>query len=520
MELENKLEDIVNNNSHLLNDSSIIELVYSYDYISDYDKVEIINNLTELFATISQSNDIIKNSRILIPKIDRVYNSNYYDIGNMQILNEVDYEYINAIRQENQNQINYYYDPITQVNVMSIMMSPISSNPDFIIEFVLDTEEIKDYLESYLDEGESYILSFSNGYTISNIKNIAEQNYILTQNLDTDIYTNDYSTYISKSFKSEVFNFSFLGVLSTQSLNFFINMLNYITIAIVLLCGIAIVAYTYGISKHIRRPLQKLSAAFEHINDQKYYIQLENAENPDFEFIYNKFNKMASNLNQLITKDYHNKILIQKSELKQLQAQINPHFLYNSFFILQRMIVSDVDKEARDMANKLAKYFNYITRNSKDSVPLKFEYEHAKIYSDIQSIRFEGRIEFFIEELPKEFENTIVPRQILQPILENVFNHGLKNKESDGVLRMSFEKFEKTFNIVIEDNGEDLDEFELEKIQEKLRLSQDHSEVMEMSGMLNINKRLVLFSNEKIIMELTRSELGGLKTSLRGFEYV
>lgn len=73
-------------------------------------------------------------------------------------------------------------------------------------------------------------------------------------------------------------------------------------------------------------------------------------------------------------------MLLQKAELKQLQAQINPHFLYNSFFMLQRMIKMDLSEESQKMASALGKYFRYLTRNSMDAVTLETEYEHAKTY--------------------------------------------------------------------------------------------------------------------------------------------
>ena len=121
--------------------------------------------------------------------------------------------------------------------------------------------------------------------------------------------------------------------------------------------------------------------------------------------------------------------MIQRAELKQLQSQINPHFLFNSYFLLHRLIKSRNFERAVEISKNMGTYFQFITRNASDTVSLLREYEHAEIYADIQSLRFEGRIAVEVEPLPLCCQSIMVPRLIIQPSIENAFAHRLENKQ-------------------------------------------------------------------------------------------
>ena len=84
-------------------------------------------------------------------------------------------------------------------------------------------------------------------------------------------------------------------------------------------------------------------------------------------------------------------------------------------------------------------YFQYITRNASSKALLEEEVQHARIYADFQAHRFRNRISMHFEELPEGLRGLTVPRMILQPVIENVFEHGLKNKVRDGLLKIYFQ---------------------------------------------------------------------------------
>jgi two-component system sensor histidine kinase YesM len=199
-----------------------------------------------------------------------------------------------------------------------------------------------------------------------------------------------------------------------------------------------IIIFSLYTNSFIHKPLRRLLNAFDKIENGDFNIEIKHNHDDEFTYIYKRFNHMTGKLGTLIDQVYKQKILVQKAELKQLQSQINPHFLYNSFFILSRRVKHGDLDNAILFCEQLGNYFRFITRSAEGHVPLSKEVEHARIYAEIQASRFSNRISVEFEELPEGFGNIIVPRLILQPIIENAFEHGLEDKEIDGKLYVRF----------------------------------------------------------------------------------
>ena len=172
-------------------------------------------------------------------------------------------------------------------------------------------------------------------------------------------------------------------------------------------------------------------------------------------------------------------------------------------------------EEAHVLAKDLGYYFRYITRNNADEVPLKDEYEHAKNYTAIQSMRFYGKMEVLMDELPSPFHELMVPRLILQPLIENAFVYGIEPKIRDGLLKISFHLETDMVIVTIEDNGEELSDETLTSLQQSLQQITADSFTGEMTGLLNICKRLQLYFDQTDVMQISRSPIGGLQISIK-----
>ena len=224
---------------------------------------------------------------------------------------------------------------------------------------------------------------------------------------------------------------------------------------------------------------------------------------------------MSANLEVLINEVYNQKMLTQKANLKQLHAQINPHFLYNSYFLLHRLIKKEDYEKAVSFSKEMGTYFKYITRNNADIVNLGDENEHAMNYVKIQAMRFEGRIKVEYEELPQDLRNISVPRLIIQPILENAFQYGLENKAENGLLRIHFETIPQGAAIFIEDNGEELTDADIEKMRDQISEQGYDTEALEVTGIVNISRRIRIFCGNEGGLYVSRSSLGGLCVEVR-----
>lgn len=272
-----------------------------------------------------------------------------------------------------------------------------------------------------------------------------------------------------------------------------------------------IIIYSLYMYQFIHKPLSNLARSFQQVENGNLNIHIVHQHDDEFRYIYRRFNAMVEKLNTLIDQVYKQQILAQKSELKQLQSQINPHFLYNSFFILNTMARIGDNETLERFTEQLGEYFQFITRNAADEVSLSREVNHARVYTEIQTMRFSNRIRVEFDDLPEEYSNRMVPRLILQPIIENAFEHGLESKSENCLLAVKFLKTQEVFQILVEDNGDKIDDDGLAKIQNKLT---ENDNDLEITGMMNIHQRIQLKYGKKSGLHIDRSEMGGLKVTV------
>ncbi|MDI4648408.1 sensor histidine kinase [Cohnella hashimotonis] len=279
-----------------------------------------------------------------------------------------------------------------------------------------------------------------------------------------------------------------------------------------LIALVLVVVFSYWIHQLIHKPIKRLVVSFRKVEKGDLGVRVYHRNQDEFHYLYNQFNHMLGRIETLIGEVYEQQIRSQRSELKQLQSQINPHFFYNSFFILQGLVQMREHELADKMFRHLGSYFQFITRNGAETVTLEQEMKHASSYVEIQKFRFSGTIEVEQEELPAEWAQTQVPRLIVQPLIENAYLHGLENKTGDGRLRIGFrEEPDGRLRIEIEDNGEELDELRLERLRESISAA---DRAIETTGLLNIHRRLQLKFGPDCGLSLSRSALGGLKAEL------
>lgn len=281
-----------------------------------------------------------------------------------------------------------------------------------------------------------------------------------------------------------------------------------LVLLLIIVMSVVFVLYTRRV---IHDPLNILVQAFGKLKEGNFKEHIYHNNQDEFTYLYQSFNDMEDRLSQLINEVYVQKNLAQYAQMKQLQAQINPHFLYNSFFLLRRRIKRQDYEGAEEIASHMGDYFKYLTRDGSDFISLKQEIEHAKSYAAIQQARFAGRVRVEFEQLPPEAENIIVPRLIVQPLLENAFGHGLEDKVSDGILRVGFQREENLFFICVEDNGEGIGDEVIADMRESL----EEANPDEITGMINIHRRLNTCFHGNGGLWIARSSLNGVAITIR-----
>ena len=511
-QFNNSLDGILETSHYFFEQSNVLKLSNRPEQLTAIEQTLAVNSLREQLSSIPSANTLIDYLRIYIEKMERVYNSTGYPYGSFQDITSEEYQTVSDMAQN--GIIRYQNEKYISILIPS---SPFSKS-NAVIELLLSVKIIKSQFNNIaLDKNDYFILSSNNNeFFIHNIPFSNDIHTIRAMDKEapfTDMITINGTSYILFAENIPLLKSTFYRLVSTDML---LAPLQFITLyisAFFLLIFIGLILFFLIARRMIHTPMSELVAGLAEIEKGNYKVQISYNVKNEFSYLYHGFNLMATSLDLAIATDYQTKLLLQQAGLKQLQAQINPHFLYNSFFMLQRIIQGGLEEEAIAVTGMLGKYFQYITKNSNDLVSLKEEYEHARIYSQIQELRFEGRISVSFDDIPGFYSELMVPKLILQPIIENSFTHAFNNMIENGILVIQFISSENMLKILIDDNGNSLTDQKLGTLIELTEKAKS-GDNKEMHGILNICRRLSIFTGYPGCFTLQRSNLGGLSVCL------
>ncbi|MFC5407198.1 sensor histidine kinase [Cohnella soli] len=274
---------------------------------------------------------------------------------------------------------------------------------------------------------------------------------------------------------------------------------------------IVVLIVSYSLLRFIHRPLLKLVRAFKKVELGQFEIHLQHRNKDEFDYLYRQFNQMVGKLKVLVQEVYEQTIRSQKAELKQLQSQINPHFLYNSLYILYQMAQDEDVEGVSRLSMYLGDYFKFITQNKSDFVPLSNEIHHAGVYCSIQQMRIGKRITFHFE-VSGSVDRWEVPRLIIQPFLENAIVHGHEDTMKGGLVHFRVICEPKSLTIEIEDNGKGVTPDQMKEWEERRRMVEaveDHHAIW------NVHRRLQLRYGAKSGVVLKPNAFGGVTVTIR-----
>lgn len=500
--LEKEIERMKMLQFDCLNDESLNKLAYQSEVMSIYDFVQNINLLRQRLSTIRNSSDYISNVSAHIATIGRTVSSE----KGMDGLIEDEYLHVRAPSGQKGARIVLYQGEFYLSTVQDNAIS--SQHPPMIIQIRLNRESFLRAVRQFdtYPGSEAALFSLSEGQPMIAQTN---KNLPLFPPADLSMVRFEGSDYYTIRAHSAMLNMGLIRYLPAEvmqgPLRNFYPWLWIFTVTSLLL----IVLYSYLTHRVIHRPLARLVQAFRKVEQGDLSVRLSLKRNDEFGYLYRQFNEMAVNLDTLIQQVYQQKLLMQRAELKQLQSQINPHFLYNSFFIINTMARLG-DDNLIVFSKLLSEYYQFITRNTSDQVTLSEEIRHAFIYTEIQKIRFSRRLSIEFPPCPEEFGSMLVPRLILQPIIENAFNHGVERMADGGLIHISYEVSGQLLQILVEDSGDIRDE-EIESLMKRVL---DAGAETEVTGLINIHRRLRLVFGGQSGLAFSRSPLGGLMVRL------
>ena len=480
------------------------------------DYYQSVSDIQDILRITSYSNSILSRMVLYYPML-HVFVSSDTDAG----YGNVDLESLNKrIDQLDRNaSLLMWSDDHPYVGWYSY--SKMNNNtPIYYLEAFLDLDQIKEMLSAYSQYSQNNACLYLH----------SSQTLLLSENFSSDCDTaflhdvqpypsgevfvlkDQTRNYIAVGCYSALLDCTFLQFIPYQILNAIPHQFYFFILMLALCTLVVAMIYIITTKRIVHRPISILIEAFSKVASGHFDTQVDgNMKSQEYNLLADHFNRMVIQLKSLITENYEMTISLQREELKQLQMQIEPHFLYNSYYQLSHLLQrSDAEsrKTAIRMSNYMGRYFQYITQSTKNVISLAEEFNHAATYLSIQKIRFDDYLIFDVAPLPPYGAEVIVPRLILQPLLENAFKYGMRTK--DDVFRISVRLRDDADTLVVsvEDNGI-VRQDTIDNLNNTLA-----SQVQTDHALANINKRLRLFFGEGYGLHAERSDLGGLSIEI------
>ena len=263
-----------------------------------------------------------------------------------------------------------------------------------------------------------------------------------------------------------------------------------ITVITAGLVFLAALAAGWVLSRLLSRPLQQLETAMEQFEQDADHFAFQAVRGTrEVQNLSDSFGHMVGRIQQLMTTVREEEIVLRKTELKALQAQINPHFLYNSLDLINCTAIANNVPQISRMVNALAKFYRLSLSRGREVIPLADELKHARLYVEIQNMRFENRVhtEWNVEP---GVEQCPIIKIVLQPIIENAIIHGIFEKpDKTGNLRIAAFRQADDLIITVEDDGVGMDD---ETRLANFAASASSANTKGGYGVRNINERLHL----------------------------
>ena len=324
-----------------------------------------------------------------------------------------------------------------------------------------------------------------------NIEMLDNNIYILTELIQDDI---QYYIYYQTRYMEKV-----TDTLQKQIGRFMVvcSILIAVLIAVVAVSAVMIVS-------GILQPIRQLNSVTEKIAQGDFNARAQVNSDDEVAELAVSFNKMAGNMQSLIDKVKEDERKMRKADLRLLQEQIQPHFLYNTLDTIVWLIESNEPDEAVTMVVTLSDFFRESLSKGKEFISIKEEEKHISSYLQIQEMRYRDILEYDIQ-LDQVIYKYQILKLTLQPVVENALYHGIKYKRAKGCIHIHGEKEGDIIRLTVRDDGVGMDEEELAQLRQQIEKPCQETE--KGFGLANVNERIHMYFGYEYGMKI-ESEKG------------
>ena len=261
----------------------------------------------------------------------------------------------------------------------------------------------------------------------------------------------------------------------------------------VIVGGLVISLGFYRLSKNLYKPMDELVKKMKEVSMGNLQVRMvKRYQGKDFKQLASGFNIMIEEIDILMYRIKEEQLEIKQIELNKLQSQIKPHFLYNTLECIHWQALSDGNKEVSRMVKALANYYRLCLSKGKDIIPLSQELANIENYLIIQNMRYSDIAKCEIN-IDKSFENVLIPKLTVQPLIENSIYHGIRVKDGyKGKIFITAKEINNKVVISVADNGVGMEQEKINEINNSIAVFDEKAGY----GLRNVHKRIeMLFGN-------------------------
>ncbi|WP_078552899.1 sensor histidine kinase [Bacillus alkalicellulosilyticus] len=277
---------------------------------------------------------------------------------------------------------------------------------------------------------------------------------------------------------------------------------------------VLVILATFLVSFQITKPIKILVQNIRQVEKGNMKAQFKSLGNDEIGLLGERFKMMIEKINNLINREYKLEIENKNNQLKVLQSQINPHFLYNALQSIGTVALKNKVPEIYTSLTDLSEIMRYGMNMDEGIVQLEKELNYSKAYLLLQKQRFGDDFEFTIKVDPQALQIK-VPKMIMQPIIENYFKHGFDSREGVGNLVIECTISEPFVIMTIRDNGLGVSEERLKEIQRHFYAKHNRGREDTNIGLKNVFVRLKLYYSNQATLRLNNLEGGGFEVMMK-----
>lgn len=261
-----------------------------------------------------------------------------------------------------------------------------------------------------------------------------------------------------------------------------------------------------SLSKAVRVPLSQMEAFASRIAGGELSVRAQDTGVEELRTLTQSLNTMAFKLEALMEENRREQENLKKSELRALQAQITPHFLYNTLEAITWLAEAGKTQEVIEITGALSDFFRISLSNGKDWVTVAEEWQHLEGYLTIQRIRYRDILQYTLE-MDESLKQEQMLKLLIQPLVENALYHGIKNRRGGGFIRVLAERTRDGthLRVSVADSGAGMSRAQLQRLRGALA-SQAPTEAKTGYGLYSVDKRIKLYYNQGQGLEIESDE--------------